>query len=213
MHIPDGFLSVPVSVGTGALSIGGLWLAIKNVQRKFADRMIPTMGVLAAFIFAAQMFNFPVAGGTSGHLMGGVLAAIVVGPMAATVILAVVLIVQCLVFQDGGLLAMGANVFNMAIIGTWIGWAVYAALSNLGNNKFLKGAATFIGSWISMVVAASACSLELAISGTVPIKMVLPAMLGVHSVIGIGEGVITLVVVSLIGQVKPEMVARKAGVR
>ncbi len=205
MHIPDGFLNLPVSGGCALLSAGGLALAIARLKKRFADRLIPVMGVLAAFIFAAQMFNFPVAGGTSGHLMGGVLAAVVVGPMAATLILTVVLIVQCLVFQDGGLIVLGANVFNMAILGTWVGWAIFASIARLGRSTAWRHVGVFFGAWISVVVAATACAGELALSGTVPLRVALPAMAGVHAVIGIGEGIITWLVVAFIGKVKPEM--------
>jgi len=210
MHIPDGFLNIPISAGTVLLSIGGLAAALRTIRNKFQDRMIPTMGVLAAFIFAAQMFNFPVAGGTSGHLMGGVLAAIIVGPMAASVVLTVVLIVQCLLFQDGGLVALGANIFNMAIVGCWIGWAVYASISKLGHRGIYMSVAIFVGAWISVIAAASACATELAISGTIPIGIGLPAMVGVHTVIGIGEGIITLLVVSFVRKVKPELIRAKS---
>jgi len=205
MHIPDGFLNLPVSVGAGALSVGGLALALKRLKNRIGERLIPLMGVMAAFIFAAQMFNFPVAGGTSGHLLGGALAAIVLGPMAGTVVLAVVLIVQCLLFQDGGLVALGANVFNMAIVGVWGAWAVYESARKMfpwGGQVF----AIFIASWISVVLASSMCAFELSLSGVVPLPAVLIAMVSVHAVIGIGEGVITVLVVGFLKRVKPELI-------
>lgn len=206
MHIPDGFLSIPVSATTTVISIGGLIAALRNIRKKFSDRMIPTMGVLAAFIFAAQMFNFPVAGGTSGHLMGGVLASAVVGPMAASVVMTVVLIVQCLLFQDGGIVALGANIFNMAIVGCWVGWAVYFSIWKIGRGKLLQSVGIFIGAWISVVAAATCCAFELTLSGTVPLFVGLPAMVGIHAIIGIGEGIITMIVVSFIKKVKPEII-------
>lgn len=206
MHIPDGFLSIPVSVGAAAISVGALAIALRSIKKKFNEDIIPKMGVLAAFIFAAQMFNFPVAGGTSGHLMGSVLAAIMVGPAAACVIMTVVLIVQCLMFQDGGILALGANVLNMAAVGILVGWAVYSSLRRLSGNMPLQNAAIFFGSWVSIVAAASACSLELAMSKTVELRVCLPAMVGIHSIIGIGEGLITLVVVSFVRRVRPEYI-------
>ncbi len=206
MHIPDGFLSIPVSAGSGVLSLGGLVLAFRRLRKKVGDRLIPLMGVMAAFIFAAQMFNFPIAGGTSGHLIGGALAAIVLGPMAGTVVLTVVLIVQCLLFQDGGLIALGANVFNMAIVGVWGGWAVYISMRRIAG-KYGLYAGAFVGAWISVVLAASFCALELSLSGTLPLGIVLPTMVAVHAVIGIGEGVITVLVVSFLKRVKPEMLS------
>ncbi|HQG14175.1 MAG TPA: energy-coupling factor ABC transporter permease, partial [bacterium] len=158
MHIPDGFLSIPVSVVSYATSAIGVGASIRSLKKNMADRMIPTMGALAAFIFAAQMFNFPVAGGTSGHLMGGFLAAVLVGPMAATIIISVVLIVQCLLFQDGGLLALGANMLNMALFATWGGWAIYRSLSALSRRGF-RWAAIFIAAWSSLVIASAACAI------------------------------------------------------
>ncbi len=201
MHIPDGFLNIPVSAGAAALSIGAVSLAVKKVQKTIEDRLVPLMGVLAAFIFAAQMFNFPVAGGTSGHLLGGMLAVVVVGPWAAMIVLTCVLIVQCLLFQDGGLLALGANVLNMAVIGVLCGWVAKKA-----TNFLSRTAAIFIGSWISVVAAAAAAAAEMAISDTAPFATVLVAMVSVHAIIGTGEGVITILVVSFLKRVKPEIV-------
>ena len=201
MHIPDGFLSIPVSAGSALLSFGGLALAIHKVQKKFQERLVPLMGVLAAFIFAAQMFNFPVAGGTSGHLLGGVLTAVIVGPWAASVVLTCVLIVQCLLFQDGGLIALGANILNMSVIGTWCGWAVYSLLRRLS-----PAVAIFLGAWFSVVVSASACALEIGLSGTAQLFTVFYTMAGIHAIIGAGEGVITLLVISFLKRVKPEMI-------
>jgi len=200
MHIPDGFLSIPVSVVSYATSAIGVGASIRSLKKNMADRMIPTMGALAAFIFAAQMFNFPVAGGTSGHLMGGFLAAVLVGPMAATIIISVVLIVQCLLFQDGGLLALGANMLNMALFATWGGWAIYRSLSALSRRGF-RWAAIFIAAWSSLVIASAACAIELAASGTIAARIVMPAMIGVHAIIGIGEGLITALVVSFVERV------------
>jgi len=211
MHIPDGFLSIPVSAASAAASFGGLAIAIRKVQKKLQDRLIPLMGVLAAFIFAAQMFNFPVAGGTSGHLLGGVLTAIVVGPWAATIVLTCVLIVQCLLFQDGGLIALGANILNMAIIGTWGGWVVMTVINSLpfvrGGWGWGRSAAIFLGSWFSVVAASCAAALELGFSGTAQLATVFVAMASVHAIIGVGEGIITLLVVSFLKRVKPELIS------
>jgi len=207
MHIPDGFLNVQVSSVSAAITAVGLGVAVKRVRKKFSDKTIPIMGVLAAFIFAAQMFNFPVAGGTSGHLIGAVLAAVIVGPMAASIIMAVVLIVQCILFQDGGLLSLGANILNMGIIGSWVGWAVYASTAKFNSNEWMWRFAVFFGAWVSVVAAATICSLELALSGTIPIGVCLPAMVGVHVLIGAVEGLITVMVLSFVKRVRPELIA------
>ncbi|NPV54251.1 MAG: energy-coupling factor ABC transporter permease [Firmicutes bacterium] len=167
----------------------------------------PLMGVMGAFIFAAQMLNFPVAGGTSGHLIGGVLAATLLGPYRATLVMTAILIVQCLLFQDGGLTALGANVLNMGVIATMIGYAVFVAVRKAfggGVRGVSRGA--FVASWFSVVLAAAAASLELALSGTAPLGVVLPAMVGWHMLIGIGEGLITAGVVAYLAHVRPDLI-------
>lgn len=168
--------------------------------------MVPLMGIMSAFIFAAQMINFPVLGGTSGHLFGGVLAAVLLGPYAAAVVLTCVLIFQCLVFQDGGLLALGANILNMAIVGTLGGYFIFSILNKIisGKKGFVIGAA--IAAWCSVVLAASLCALELSISGISPLRVVLPAMAGIHALIGIGEAIITVAVLSFISKVRPDLI-------
>lgn len=170
------------------------------------DRMVPLMGVLSAFVFAAQMINFPVMGGTSGHLLGGVLAAALLGPWAGATVIACVLIFQCLVFQDGGLTALGANIFNMALMGTVGGYFLYRLVTKLwgGPKGVAIGAAA--AAWFSVVAAASLCALELALSGTSPLGLVLPAMIVVHAVIGIGEGVITGLIVGFIVKTRPDLI-------
>ena len=157
------------------------------------------MGVLAAFIFAAQMLNFPIAGGTSGHLIGAALAAILLGPWASVLIMSCVLIAQCLIFQDGGLLALGANIFNMGIVASFSGYYLYRiVVSFLGDNKRGKLVGGFVGAWFSVFLAAIACAIELALSGASPMAAVLPAMAALHALIGIGEGLITGAVLSLV---------------
>lgn len=170
------------------------------------DRIIPLMGVMAAFIFAAQMLNFPVAGGTSGHLLGGALAAVLLGPYAGAVVIAIVLIVQCLVFQDGGLTALGANIFNISFIGAGGGYIIYRCIARIKNDRrgVIIGAA--VAAWLSVVIASFACAVELALSGTSPFRIVVPAMLGVHILIGIGEAVITTGVVSFVLKVRPDLI-------
>ncbi len=204
MHIPDGFLDTKTWVTLGIVSAGVVSFAIRKTSKKIGEKQVPMMGVLAAFIFAAQMLNFPVAGGTSGHFMGGVLAAILLGPLAGVLIMAIVLIIQCLIFQDGGLTALGANIFNMGLIGAVVGYYLYLGLSRIAGTRGMFISA-FIASWLSIVLAASICAIELAISGTVPLRIALPAMAGVHGLIGIGEGLITVAVLSLVFKVRPDL--------
>ena len=199
MHIPDGFLSVATVATTCAVSAGGVGNAVRIANKKLGEKQVPLMGVLAAFIFAAQMLNFPIAGGTSGHVIGAALAAILLGPWAGVLVMSCVLIAQSLIFQDGGLLALGANVLNMGIIASFGGYFLYRlTVSLLGNGRRGKLAGGLIGGWGSVLLASAACAAELAISGTSPFWVVLPAMSGVHALIGIGEGLITGAVVSLV---------------
>jgi cobalt/nickel transport system permease protein len=172
---------------------------VKEANKKLKEKHVPLMGVLAAFIFAAQMLNFPIAGGTSGHLIGAALAAILLGPWAAVLIMSCVLIAQCLIFQDGGLLALGANIFNMGIVASFSAYFLYRlSTSVLGDNKKGRLIGGFIGAWGSVVMASLACALELVISGISPLVVALPAMAGLHALIGIGEGLITGVALSLV---------------
>jgi cobalt/nickel transport system permease protein len=202
MHIPDGFLSPPVFISSWAISLSVLSYAQKKTRQYLKDKMVPLMGVMAAFIFAAQMLNFPVLGGTSGHLLGGVLAAITLGPYAGAIVLSLVLFVQCLIFQDGGLSALGANIFNMGIVGTIFSYYLYILL-----RRFIpRLVAIFLSSWFSVVIASFFCALELGLSGTSPFKVALTAMLFVHFFIGIGEAIITVLVLSFIFKVRPDLI-------
>jgi cobalt/nickel transport system permease protein len=205
MHIPDGFLDGKTLALTGALSLGGLAVAARQVNRTLPRNKIPLMGLGAAFVFAAQMLNFPVAGGTSGHLLGGVLAGVLLGPGAAAIVIACVLTVQALLFSDGGVLALGANIFNMSFIGAVVGYAIYRSA-----RKFLPGlrgriTAVFFAAWLSTVLAAVTCAGELALSGTLPPGVVFPAMVSVHALIGIGEGLITSLVILTIARTRPDL--------
>jgi cobalt/nickel transport system permease protein len=208
MHIPDGFLSNSINVTTFVISAGACAYAVRKVNRTFGEKEVPLMGVTAAFIFAAQMLNFPVAGGTSGHFLGAVFASVLLGPWASLLIMTIVLIVQCLGFADGGLTALGSNIFNMGIIGSLGGFLVfsiiYALLQKSRNGFFI---ALAIASWFSIVLGASAAALELAISGTSPLGVALPAMAGIHALIGIGEAMITAAAVSLILKARPDLVS------
>jgi len=202
MHIPDGFLDAKTwmsTVGASAVLVG---CGIKKLKKEFDYKKIPLMGVVAAFIFAAQMINFPVAGGTSGHLIGALLAAVIMGPFSAMVIMSTILIIQCFIFMDGGVTALGANILNMGIIATWSGYYIYRLLDK--KNAF-RPLALFVGAWTSVVVAAVTASIEVAVSGTIPFGVVLPAMLFWHVIIGVGEGIITTLVISYVKKVKPEI--------
>jgi cobalt/nickel transport system permease protein len=207
MHIPDGFLSLPVSLITWGLSIALIALALRQVKTDYQDRAIPLMGVCAAFIFAAQMINFPIPGGTSGHLLGGTLAGVLLGPWAGTLVMTVVFIVQAVLFQDGGLTVLGANIFNMGLIGTFGGYYLYKVLrSALGFNSWRGMAvATAVTAWVSVVTGSLACALQLALSGTVPLTVAITAMLIWHVVIGIGEALVTLVAVSYVWRTRPDL--------
>ncbi len=206
LHIPDGFLSSPVAVVGWILALSFIAIAIRQTRDQLGERQVPLMGILAAFIFAAQAINFPVAGGTSGHLVGGALAAIVMGPWAATLIMTAVIAVQGLLFQDGGLLVMGWNIVNMGVITAFSGYAVYMLLRRLaGRGRGARLTAAFVGGWFAVLMAAAATSLELAISGTSPLGIVLPAMVGVHMLIGLGEGVITAGAVGVLIASRPEV--------
>ena len=209
MHIPDGFLSHGINAATFVISAGACAYGVRRVNRNFGEREVPLMGVTAAFIFAAQMINFPVAGGTSGHFLGACFSSVLLGPWASLIIMTIVLIVQCLGFADGGLTAIGSNIFNMGVIGALGGYGVFIFLYTLFR-KSQKGffIALAISSWLSIVMGASAAAIELAISGTSPLKVALPAMAGIHALIGIGEAIITTTAISLILKTRPDLVTR-----
>ncbi|OUL27543.1 energy-coupling factor ABC transporter permease [Nostoc sp. 106C] len=207
MHIPDGFVSVPVAGATGLASAAALVIALRRSQAAFGIRRAPVLGLTTAFIFAAQMINFPVAGGTSGHLLGGTLAAVILGsPWAGTLCIATVLIIQAVLFADGGITALGANIFNMAVIGVWVGWGLTHTLQRLfGGSRGRLPLAAGIAAGVSVVVAAVACAIELALSRTAPAGIVLPAMTGTHILIGIGEGLITGGVLTYLARERPDL--------
>jgi cobalt/nickel transport system permease protein len=210
MHVPDGFLSVPVSLALWLISILMVGFALKRVSKEVGERQVPVMGVLAAAIFAGQMLNFAVAGGTSGHLMGAAIATILLGPWAASLVLTCVVAVQALIFQDGGLLALGANIFNMGVVGVAISYTVYRTVLRLsGGKKWGIFAAGFLSAWLSIEIAALGVGLELALSGTSPANIAIPAMGGIHALIGIGEGLITVGALAFIYASRPDLL--KAG--
>ena len=199
MHIPDGFLNVATVATTCAVSAGGVGKAVRIANKKLGEKQVPLMGILAAFIFAAQMLNFPVAGGTSGHVIGAALAAILLSPWAAVLIMSCVLIAQSLIFQDGGLLALGANIFNMGIVASFSAYYIHRLfISLMGDGRWGILVGGFAAAWGSVFLASIFCAIELAVSGVSPMAVVLPAMAGVHALIGIGEGLITGAVLSLV---------------
>ena len=205
MHIPDGFLDAKTAVATAGLAAGGLGIALRQVRRHLPRRKIPLLGLAAAFVFAAQMLNFPVAGGTSGHLVGGVLTAVLLGPSAAVIVLTSVLLVQCVLFADGGVTALGANMFNMGLIGGVVGYAIYRVVRTISPGTRGTVAAAAFAAWCSTVLAAIVCAGELALSGTVSWSVAFPAMANVHMLIGVGESLITALVIVAIARARPEL--------
>jgi cobalt/nickel transport system permease protein len=207
MHIPDGFLSPPVAIATGIASAAVIAVALNRTRESLGLRQAPIMGLTTAFVFAAQMINFPVAGGTSGHLLGGALASVVLGsPWAATLAMSTVFIIQSVLFADGGITALGANIFNMGLVGIWVGWWLLQPLQRLlGGSRNRLPLAAGMAAGLSVVAAAICVAIELAISGTVALNIALPAMVGVHILIGIGEGLITGGVLTYLVKVRPDL--------
>lgn len=207
MHIPDGLLSLPVSLVGWLILIVLSLIALRQTRDDFGDWQIPLAGLLAAFVFAAQMINFPVLGGTSGHLLGGVLVAVLLGPWASVLVMTSVIGVQALIFQDGGLLALGFNVANMGILSAFVGYVVYLLVKRLsGGSRTGEMIGAALGAWVGVVAASIATSVELAISGTANLGIALPAMVGVHALIGIGEALITVAALAFIGQTRPDLI-------
>ncbi len=209
MHIPDGFLDAKTLAVTGTLAAAGVGLAVVRARRTIPPSRVPLLGLSAAFLFAAQLVNFPVAAGTSGHLVGSVLAAILLGPSGAVIALTAVLVVQALLFADGGLLALGANILNMAVLAPIVGYAVYVAVSRLIPGPRGRLTAAGFAAWCSIVAAAAVCAGELAWSGTVPWTMAFPAMTGIHAIVGMGEAIITMLVITAIERVRPDLIGSR----
>jgi cobalt/nickel transport system permease protein len=206
MHIPDGFVDLKTVVTTSIVSAGGLGASIYNVKKIFKARTIAIMGMLAALIFALQMINFSIPGGTSGHLLGGALSSIVAGPSAGSIILSVVLIVQALIFNDGGITALGANIFNMAIIGVLSSYLIYYLIRKISKSKVNFYIAIAAASWFSVVFASFFAALELGISGTYEMAVTLKAMVLVHMVIGVGEAIITTAIIAFVDRIRPDLI-------
>jgi cobalt/nickel transport system permease protein len=206
LHTPDGFLTPLVSAAMWVVTLVVLAYAVRRTNQAIDDRAVPLMGVTAAFIFAAQMVNFPVFPGTSGHLLGGVLAAVLLGPWAGTLVMTSVVAVQALLFQDGGLLVMGANIFNMGIVGTLGGYALYRAVAGaLGGEERARYPAAAIAAWVAVLGGAAAITVQLAASGATDLGLALPVILGVHALIGIGEAAITVAALTFIANVRGEL--------
>ena len=211
MHIPDGFLSTEIWAGMWLISLLIIGYAVKKTNKGLGDKQVPLMGVLAAFIFAGQMLNvnLVVFGGTSGHMLGGVLAAVLLGPLTASLVMASVFMVQAIIFQDGGITALGANMFNMGFIGTIGGYYIYLTLNKLikGRNGILLGAA--ISAWVAVVLASIFCAVEIALSGFSPLGVAIPLMVSVHVIVGLIESALTFTSLSYIMNVRPDLLELK----
>ncbi len=210
MHLPDGILDAKTALLTTGAAAVGVGIALRQVKSSLKPRQMPMLGLSAAFVFAAQMLNFPVAGGTSGHLVGGVLTAILLGPSAAVLVITCVLLVQCLMFADGGLTALGANIFNMAIVNVCGGYFLFRLIRRLiptaEEHRSTVFAAAFAG-WFGTVLASISCAGQLALSKTVPWSIAFPAMVNVHMLIGVGEGLATGLVILAVLRTRPQLVA------
>ncbi len=213
MHIPDGFLTNRIAVSLDAISAGGVLYSAGRVKLEEAGGKVPLMGVLAAFVFAAQMLNFPILGGTSGHLIGGALLGILLGPMAGFLTMATVVIAQALFLQDGGLIALGANIFNIGAVTTFSGYALFRLLGGPGTPGRRAAIAGFFAGWISMVLSSATCAYQMALSGAIPLGVGLPAMVGYHAVIGVVEGGLTAGVISFLARVRPDLLGSGSRIR
>lgn len=216
MHVPDGFINAPISAATGVVAAGAVAVSLRGARRELDERTAPLAGLVAAFIFAVQMLNFPVAAGTSGHLLGGALAAILVGPFTGVLCVSVVLLMQGILFADGGLTALGVNITDMAIVTTVVGYAVFRGLVKvLPRSRRSITVASFAAALLSVPAAAVAFTLIYAIGGTTDIAIgkVATAMIGVHVLIGIGEAVITALTVGAVVAVRPDLVYGARGLQ
>jgi cobalt/nickel transport system permease protein len=209
VHIPDGFINAPTSLAAGAVAAGGVGVSLRRAAQTLQEKQAPLAGLVAAYIFAVQMLNFPVAAGTSGHLLGGCLAAVLVGPWAGALCVSVVLLVQGLLFADGGLSALGLNIINMALVTAWGGYAIFLLLRRaLPATKSSVTVSAGVAAGTSVVLASLAFVVEYAIGGNggASVGTVFAAMVGVHTLIGIGEGIITALTVGVVLGVRPDLV-------
>jgi len=214
MHIPDAVLREPVWISTACLAGGAVILSARAVERSLDLRRIPLMGVLGAFVFAAQMVNFavPLAGATSGHFVGASLLAILLGPFAGLLVMAAILAIQALIFADGGITALGANISNMALLASFVGYLIYRAIHRPGD-VWRRRAAAFVAGWAAIVAASIACAVEIALSGRASIRAVVPAMALVHAAIGIAEGLINAAVLEFLAALDPGIVEAEGEIR
>ena len=208
LHIPENILSIGVSIVCWIITALTLSIAISRTNKSLGERQVPLMGVMAAFIFAAQMINFPILGGTSGHLLGGVLAAITLGPWAGMLVMTAVIAVQALLFQDGGLIVMGANILNMGLITIAIGYGLYRGVAR--GSRTLKLVVAGIAAWFSVLAGALFTSIEIWLSGNAQLQIVIPAMLGIHALIGIGEALITVAALTFIFRSRPDLLGENS---
>ncbi|MCM1973398.1 MULTISPECIES: energy-coupling factor ABC transporter permease [unclassified Streptomyces] len=216
MHVPDGFIDAPTSVATGAVAAAAVAVSLRGARRELDERTAPLAGLVAAFIFAVQMLNFPVAAGTSGHLLGGALAAILVGPYTGVLCVSVVLLMQGILFADGGLTALGVNITNMAVVTTVVAYALFRPLVKLlPRTRRSVTIASFVAALVSVPASALVFTLMYAVGGTtdVSIGKVAGAMVGVHLLIGIGEAAITALTVGAVIAVRPDLVYGARGLR
>ncbi|MFX1485977.1 MAG: energy-coupling factor ABC transporter permease [Promethearchaeota archaeon] len=207
MHIPDGFLDLALSATLYAVSIAFWVISFYKSNKTMTPKTVPLMAVLTAGVFAAQMLNFPIIGGTSGHLLGGTLLSVFLGPFSAIVGMTIILVIQGVIFGDGGLTALGANSFNMGIMTVFVGFAVYYFVRKLAKSKLGIMSGVFAGAWISVMIASAICGIELGISSIFPygVEVTVPAMLFWHILIGFGEGVISVVVVGTMMETQPDL--------
>ncbi len=209
MHVPDGFMNVTMSAATGLISFGTLWAYIRSAKDLIADKFIALTGMMSALIFVLQMINFPIAAGTSGHLLGGALAVVVLGPRLGLICLSVVVIIQSLLFADGGLSALGVNVLNMAIVTSATSWFIVKYwIKFIGKNKTSIVTVSVLAGILSVVFSSIAFTIQYAIGGTIsiPVGTVLIAMVTTHLIIGLGEGIITALIITLLMRVRPDLV-------
>jgi cobalt/nickel transport system permease protein len=208
LHVPDGFLNIPISGLCWVVTLIVLYFAVKQAQLDLDERLVPLAGIMAAFIFAGQMLNFPVAGGTSGHLVGATLAFVVLGPWVGVLAMTAVISLQALIFQDGGLVVMGANILIMGIVPGFVGYGLFQMVKN--QSRRVQLGVTAVAAWFSVMIAALVTALLLGFSGTTALGVAIPAMLGIHTLIGIGEALITVAALSFIMQTRPQLLSDSA---
>ncbi len=213
MHIPDGFLSGRIWLSLDALSSVTVLYAARRLRVQASGHTVPLMGVLSAFVFAAQLLNFPVLGGTSGHLVGSALLAVLLGPLAAFLTMVTVLIAQALFLQDGGLAALGANIFNIATVPVLSGYGIFRLAGGTQSHGRRLAIASFLSGWVSIELCALCCALELSLSGAIPLRVGLPAMTGYHAILGVAEGILTSSVLVFLSHTRPDLIRRGAGSR